>query len=127
MPRLVHALLQDAIEGPSEHFLQIVDTAKKYMATCDFACLLGKVTYERDQGTLPNTTFAADKSYFEIALSAGFDHTVQTLDFFDAADEEINGDGLSRSERARLRIHLSWVSLANETMTRSYDTFNPEG
>ena len=127
VPGFVHAFLQEAIESPPEHLLQTIDAAKKHMASCDFALLLGKMAHERGQGTLPDAAFAANESYFEPALRAGFHHTVQARDFVDTTDEELNGNGLSRSERARLGIHVLQVSLGINTISRSHGTFDPEG
>ena len=107
MPRFIHAFLQKAVEGPSQHFLQVLDAAQKDMASCDLVLMLGKVAHERGQGTLANAPFAADKSDSEFALRAGFHHAAQAFDLTDAPDKKLNRHGLSRSERTRFRIHLA--------------------
>ena len=98
MPRLIHAVLQQAVERPPQHFFQVAHPAQKNVAAGNLAFPLGKKAHEMGQGTLADAPLSADKADLEMTLRAGFHHAVKAGNLTVASDKELDGYGLSRPE-----------------------------
>ena len=103
VPRLVGALVQEALERPAQHLSEILHPAEEDVTPDRIVVLLDEMAHEPGQRALADATLAADETDAHTAPRAGANHAAYALDLRAPSDEELDRRGLSGPEWARIR------------------------
>ena len=110
MPRLVDALVQEALVRAAQRVAQVVHAPQEDVASDRIVLPLGQMAHEPGQRALADAPLAADEADAQPPLRAAADHAAQPLDLGASPDEISDRRRLSGSERTRFGRHRGAAS-----------------